>query len=167
MIFVIDDKDTGEKKIEIGVICESLHILSTLAFGIMLGSAMLVTHINGGYPNDNLIHRNFGSNNICLYFDYKPVIYFVPPMFLVVVTTYVFYASVLIKRAFLAWKEEKISKATRVFFNVCVFWRGFADILFILCFAVQPVDAQTLVLHTGPFTNLILGHFFYQVSTIG
>ena len=158
------DRKTGEELIQIGVVVESLHIIVSMAFGFMLLTAIVVTEVNGGYPSDNIIHRNFGSNNVCLYFDFKPVIYFIPPMFLLVIISYWTYAVALLFRSFIAWKENKISLGLRVFMNVCTVWRGVTDILFIICFAVQPVDHKTLVLHTGPFSNMILAHMFFQVG---
>ena len=161
------DRKTGEELIQIGLVVESLHVIVVMAFGFMLFIAIVLTEVNGGYPRDNIIHRNFGYNNLCLYFDSKPAIYISPPMFLLVTISYWTYAIAIMLRSFIAWKENKISLALRVFMNVCTIWRGVTEILFIICFAVQPVDHYTLVLHTGPFSNMVLAHMFFQVGNAG
>ena len=38
-----------------------------------------------GPPKDNIIYRNFGYNNMCLYFDYRPVGYISPALYNIVV----------------------------------------------------------------------------------
>ena len=71
-------------------------------------------------------------------------------------------ANMRVKIAFL---EEKISIHQKDFFYFCHSAFAFSTIFFLLVFAVQPLDHETFIVHTLPFSFHILGMVFNQVST--
>ena len=50
---------------------------------------------------DNLILRNFGSNNICLYFDYKPGVFINPPLFVISIILHWLYLKAIFYRVYI------------------------------------------------------------------
>ena len=53
---------------------------------------------NGGIPEDNIIKETFGANNVCLYFDFAPAIYVLPPLWTLVSIVVAFYCVASIYR---------------------------------------------------------------------
>ena len=64
----------------------------------------------------------------------------------------------------MALLEEEITNAQKNFFYFCHGFFSFGTIMFTLCFAVQPLDHESLMVHTLPFTLLIVAMVFNQVQ---
>ena len=67
-------------------------------------------------------------------------------------------------RAWIAYEEKKISKPFRLFCQFCYVNLAIAGLLFSLCFAVQPHDHESLIVHTGPFAYFTIALVMNQVS---
>ena len=134
----------------------------SFAFLVLL-AIVLTKLINGSFPEQNMIKEYFGANNICLYFDYEPVIYVLPPFWAITCVAVAFYCAASVYRYRIAWAEKKISHWQRKV--LCGISVGFfiATCGFSLCFAIQPTDHKTMLIHTLPFTNLI----FWQIMEQG
>ena len=68
-------------------------------------------------------------------------------------------------RAWIAYEEKKISKPFRLFCQICYVNLAIAGLLFSLCFAVQPHDHESLIVHTGPFAYFTIALVMNQVSS--
>ena len=117
---------------------------------------------NGQFPPDNPINRTFGSNNICLFFDFEPATYVLPPFWALICVVVSFYCVALIYRYRIAWAERKLSIMERKVLSMISLGYLAAVLGFSLCFAVQPGDHFTMWIHTLPFTNLILWQIISQ-----
>ena len=109
----------------------------------------------GGIPDDNIVQRNFGNKNICLYFDYEPVPYFAPALW---TTLLLFYQhAIVLLQLFefgLHGVKRKLPKSKGVF-SISVFvFLALGCMIFSLIFAVQPKDHLALIIHTSPFIVL-------------
>ena len=124
---------------------------------------VLTEFVHGGIPEDNMIKKTFGSNNICLYFDFPPAIYITPIFWTFVVVVVGFFCAASIYRYRIAWAEGKISTRARKILSAISFGYLWSTMCFSICLAIKPDDHFTMIIHTLPFTHLI----FWQIWESG
>ena len=96
---------------------------------------------------------------------FRPIPYVVPPLYNLCVLFMILYSTANCFRAWIAYEEKKISKPFRLFCQICYVNLAVAGLLFSLCFAVQPTDHESLIVHTGPFAYFTIALVMNQVST--
>merc|ERR1712066_841091 len=77
-----------DTRLKVELVVETLKLLSSGSFSFLVMLGIILTYAHGGFPKDNLIKKNFGSNNICLFFDFEPGIFVHPPLFVVSIVFY-------------------------------------------------------------------------------
>ena len=95
---------------------------------------------------------------------FRPIPYVVPPLYNLCVLFMILYSTANCFRAWIAYEEKKISKPFRLFCQICYVNLAVAGLLFSLCFAVQPTDHESLIVHTGPFAYFTIALVMNQVS---
>ena len=96
---------------------------------------------------------------------FRPIPYVVPPLYCLCVLFMILYSAANTFRAWIAYEEKKISKPFRLFCQICYVNLAIAGLLFSLCFAVQPHDHESLIVHTGPFAYFTIALVMNQVSS--
>ena len=94
---------------------------------------------------------------------FRPIPYVVPPLYCLCVLFMILYSAANTFRAWIAYEEKKISKPFRLFCQICYVNLAIAGLLFSLCFAVQPHDHESLIVHTGPFAYFTIALVMNQV----
>ena len=165
-----------EKALKIPVKVQALKLWTYLAFLALNIIAIICTFaVNGGIPETNVVKEVFGANMICLFYDFPPATYVLPPLWAVCVILGSFYCLTSIYRARLAQVENQITLGQRIFFNISSIGLAIAVIIFSICLAVQPdtddipnnpkpEDFPILKIHTYPFTNLMIWLVMEQVK---
>ena len=94
-----DEVDGNNKELHVRVVVQTLRLAAMSLFALMVALAIALTKIfNGGFPEDNIIKKSFGANNVCLYFDFAPALYVMPPLWCLVSIVVAFYCVASIYR---------------------------------------------------------------------
>lgn len=104
--------------------------------------------------------KNITNPFIC----FRPVPYVLPPLYAIILTLGILYVAASCFRAWIVYKEEKISNTERLFCQGCYLYLAWAGILFSISFAVQPIDHESTIMHTAPFTIFCVSLLMNQVS---
>ena len=83
---------------------------------------------------------------------FRPVPYVLPPLYAIILTLGILYVVASCFRAWIVYEEKKISNLERRFCQCCYAYLAWAGILFSISFAVQPLDHESTIMHTAPFT---------------
>jgi len=166
-----DDKGSGsikppERVLEFHLITEIFRLIVHLSFFFIIVLGMILTAIWGGIPNQNIIEDTFGNRQICLYFDFRPVPYVLPPIYGMILTFMILLGLTQSIRAWIAYEENKISNKLRLFLQICYLSLTSGGIIFTLCIAVQPEDHETLIVHTLPFSYFCITLVLNQIGFI-
>jgi len=146
------ENDPAEKEIKLQVVVETLRlVVHGFFFGLII-LGIILTWSWGGIPRDNMLTKVFGNMQICLYVDFRPVPYVVPPLYAIVLTFMILYAAASCFRAWIVFAENKISFWEQRICQGCYLYLAFCGILFSISFAVQPLDHESMIMHTLPFT---------------
>jgi len=154
-------KNGAEREIEISAVVEFYRFIfySWFFFIILIG----ITLTYGVTARENeefykVIEGVFGSVNICAYFDFPPATYFLPTLYSIQVILIYKYSFLSVFRAWVAKLENKISKCGFIMYFSSFIYFCISSIVFSTIFAVQPDpdDPKTILIHTLPFTNLII-----------
>ena len=175
-IWKVIDVSANNKAMEIQFNVQCLKMLTFVAFLVMNIVAIIITLAKyGGIPEPNIIKEALGANMICLFYDFPPATYVLPPLWAICVILGSFYCLTSIYRARLAQVENQITLGQRIFFNISSIGLAIAVIIFSICLAVQPdtddipnnpkpEDFPILKIHTYPFTNLMIWLVMEQVK---
>ena len=154
-------KKGAEREIEIAVVVEFYRFVfySWFFFIILIGIAL--TYGVTAKANEDfykVIEGVFGSVNICAYFDFPPSTYFLPALYSIQIILIYKYSFLSVFRAWVAKLEKKISKCGFILYLCSFIYFCVSSIVFSTIFAVQPNpdDPKTILIHTLPFTNLII-----------
>ena len=172
------DVSAADKKMEVQFNVQGGRVVTYSFFIVMNIIAIIITLAKyGGIPEPNIIKTALGANMICLFYDFPPATYVLPPFWAICVVFGTFYALTSVYRARLAQVENQITFGQRIFFNISSIGWAIALIVFSNCLAVQPYsefdpdnlkvkakDLALLKIHTYPFTNLMIWLVLEQVS---
>jgi len=162
-----DQADGKNRELHVRVVVQTLRLAAMSLFALLVVLAISLTKIfNGGIPEDNIIKKSFGANNVCLYFDFAPAIYVMPPLWSLVSIVVAFYCVASIYRYRIAWAEGKLTASFRKILSFISSGFILAVVGFSLCFAVQPRDHTRLIIHTLPFTHLIIWQILEQGAVV-
>ena len=93
------DVDANSKAMEFHFNVQWFKVLTYVAFLFMNIVAIICTYAGkGGIPEPNIIKTVFGANMICLFYDYPPATYVLPPLWAICVVLSTFYAVTSIYR---------------------------------------------------------------------
>jgi hypothetical protein len=158
-----------EKEIEFSVVVEFFRFIFYCWFLAIVVVGMALTY--GVTAKENkmfyeVIEGVFGSVNICAYFDFAPSTYVLPVMYAIEIMLIYKYSALSIFRAWIAKLENKISGLALCLYSCTFLYFCISACLFSLIFAVQPNphDPKTILIHTIPFTNLILSLTLMQIA---
>ena len=162
-------KNGGEREIEISVVVEFYRFLFYTWFFLITLIGIALTYGVTAKENDDfykVIEGVFGSVNVCAYFDFPPSTYILPAFYSIQVILIYKYSFLSIFRAWVAKLENKISKCGFVLYLFCFAYFCFSGIVFSTIFAVQPNPdhPETILIHTLPFTNLIIALNLLQIA---
>ena len=75
-----------EKSLKIPVKVQALKLGTYVAFLVLNIIAIICTFaVNGGIPEPNVVKEAFGANMICLFYDFPPASYILPPFWAICV----------------------------------------------------------------------------------
>ena len=77
------DGTQGVIKLELSV--DSLRFATFGSFTCLLILGVILTNIWGGIPDNSVLERILGNKNVCLYFDFRPIPYVIPPLYCITV----------------------------------------------------------------------------------
>ena len=180
MWWKVVDVSAADKKMEVQFNVQGGRVVTYSFFIVMNIIAIIITLAKyGGIPEPNIIKTALGANMICLFYDFPPATYVLPPFWAICVVFGSFYALTSVYRARLAQVENQITFGQRIFFNISSIGWAIALIVFSNCLAVQPYsefdpnnlkvkaeDLALLKIHTYPFTNLMIWLVLEQVSDL-
>ena len=176
------DVSAADKKMEVQFNVQGGRVVTYSFFIVMNIIAIIITLAKyGGIPEPNIIKTALGANMICLFYDFPPATYVLPPFWAICVVFGTFYVLTSVYRARLAQVENQITFGQRIFFNISSIGWAIALIVFSNCLAVKPYselkftddnkpfpplakDLALLKIHTYPFTNLMIWLALEQVS---
>ena len=156
-----------DSELHVQVVVQTLRLVAMSLYALMVVLSITLTKIfYGQFPQDNIIKKTFGANNICLYFDFPPTTYIMPPLWSLTCIIVALYCAASIYRYHVAWTEGKLSGILRKTLSIITLGYLCATLVFSLCFAIQPKDHVHLILHTLPFTHFILWQILEQGSWV-
>ena len=163
-----------EREIEISVVVEFFRFLFYLWFVMIVGVGITVTYgvtavsmkTAGNETFYEVIEGVFGSVNICAFFDFPPATYILPTMYAILLLLLYQYAIVSVLRAWMALEENKITQKEFVIYTYAFLYFALSAAMFSTIFAVQPNpgNPDTIIIHTLPFTNLIIALTVLQIA---
>lgn len=158
-----------EREIECSVVVELFRFIFYCWFLIIIGVGMALTHGITVKDNPNfyeIIEGVFGSVNVCAYFDFPPATYVLPVMYAIQIMFIYQYSVLSVFRAWIAKLENKISNFELWIYSSAFLYFCFSASLFAVIFAVQPNphDPKTILIHTIPFTNIIISLSLLQIA---
>ena len=160
-------KEGNETKIRIFTIVEVFRFAYLLYFSLIM---VLVVSITSAFVKEGfkeIMTSLTGFINICSYFDFPPTTYVVPSFYAIFPTIVFLYAITFVFRAWISCKENKISQASLILYMCVYLYLFLSAAFFATTFAIQPsLDdlPKTYILHTAPFTNLIISFNLVQIA---
>lgn len=148
-------KEADRVKASINV--EGARSLIYVFFYVVVGTGMTLTSLYESVDfDDNIVLTYFGTNNICVNFDYPPSTYVLPSLWAVCNFVYVVERTAALTRLWLCCEHRHIASWEFQLIRFLIVYQIFSGWFFSTIFAVQPHDLHTLRIHTIPFTNLIV-----------
>ena len=156
-----------ERELEVSVVVEFFRFLFHLWFCVIVIVGMTLTHgitakrMKTAGKNEtygDVIEKLFGSVNVCAFFDFPPSTYILPTMYAILLLLLYQYAIVSVFRAWIALLENKIPKYKFCLYCAAFVYFAISAAIFSTIFAVQPdpENVTSILVHTLPFTNLII-----------
>ena len=160
-------KNGREKELEVAVVVEFFRFLFYLWFFVIVIVGMVLTHgitakrMEAAGKNEtygDVIEKLFGSVNVCAFFDFPPSTYILPTMYAILLLLLYQYAILSVFRAWIALLEDKITRYKFILYCGAFAYFAISAAIFSTIFAVQPdpKDVTSILVHTLPFTNLII-----------
>ena len=163
-----------EREIEISVVVEFFRFLFYLWFVMIVAVGISLTYgvtavsmkTAGNETFYEIIEGVFGSVNICAFFDFPPATYVLPTMYAILLLLLYQYAIVSVFRAWMALEENKITQKEFLIYTYAFLYFALSAAVFSTIFAVQPDPGNpaTIIIHTLPFTNLIIALTVLQIA---
>ena len=163
-----------ERELEISVVVEFFRFLFYLWFVMIVAVGISLTYgvtavsmkTAGNETFYEVIEGVFGSVNICAFFDFPPATYILPTMYAILLLLLYQYSIVSVFRAWMALLENKITQKEFVFYTYAFLYFALSAAVFSTIFAVQPDPGNpaTIIIHTLPFTNLIIALTVLQIA---
>ena len=163
-----------EREIEISVVVEFFRFLFYLWFVMIVVVGISLTYgvtavsmkTAGNETFYEVIEGVFGSVNICAFFDFPPATYVLPTMYAILLLLLYQYAIVSVFRAWMALEENKITQKEFLIYTYAFLYFALSAAVFSTIFAVQPDPGNpaTIIIHTLPFTNLIIALTVLQIA---
>ena len=158
-----------EREIEFSVVVEFFRFIFYTWFVIIVITGIALTYGVTIKTNETFyetIEGVFGSVNICAFFDFPPSTYFLPAMYAIQLLIIYQYSFLSVFRAWIARLENKISNLAFLSYSGTFLYFCLSAALFSTIFAVQPnpKEPNTVIIHTLPFTNLIIALTSLQIA---
>ena len=163
-----------ERELEISVVVEFFRFLFYLWFVMIVAVGISLTYgvtavsmkTAGNETFYEIIEGVFGSVNICAFFDFLPATYILPTMYAILLLLLYQYAIVSVFRAWMALEENKITQKEFLIYTYAFLYFALSAAVFSTIFAVQPDPGNpaTIIIHTLPFTNLIIALTVLQIA---
>ena len=163
-----------ERELEISVVVEFFRFLFYLWFVMIVVVGISLTYgvtavsmkTAGNETFYEVIEGVFGSVNICAFFDFPPATYVLPTMYAILLLLLYQYAIVSVFRAWMALEENKITQKEFLIYTYAFLYFALSAAVFSTIFAVQPDPGNpaTIIIHTLPFTNLIIALTVLQIA---
>ena len=163
-----------ERELEISVVVEFFRFLFYLWFVMIVAVGISLTYgvtavsmkTAGNETFYEIIEGVFGSVNICAFFDFPPATYVLPTMYAILLLLLYQYAIVSVFRAWMALEENKITQKEFLIYTYAFLYFALSAAVFSTIFAVQPDPGNpaTIIIHTLPFTNLIIALTVLQIA---
>ena len=160
-------RNGNEREINLFVVVETFRFIFYLWFLLVIIVGILLTLTLSYNPEyKKIIRKIFGSINVCVFFDYPPATYVLPSLYAVWPVIVFQYAVLSIFRAWISMEERHIAKFSFVLYSVSFIYFWISSAIFSTSVAVQPDlgKPETVMLHTLPFTNLVLSLTFLQLA---
>ena len=160
-------RNGNEREINLFVVVETFRFIFYLWFLLVIIVGILLTLTLSYEPEyKKIIRKLFGSINVCVFFDYPPATYVLPSLYAVWPVIVFQYAILSIFRAWISMEERHITKFSFVLYSVSFIYFWISSAIFSTSVAIQPVleKPETVMLHTLPFTNLVLSLTFLQLA---
>ena len=157
----------NEREINLFVVVETFRFIFYLWFLLVMVVGILLTLTLSYVPEyKKIIRKLFGSINVCVFFDYPPATYVLPSLYAVWPVIVFQYAILSIFRAWISMEERHITKCSFVLYSVSFIYFWISSAIFSTSVAIQPVleKPETVLLHTLPFTNLVVSLTFLQLA---
>ena len=163
-----------ERELEISVVVEFFRFLFYLWFVMIVAVGISLTYgvtavsmkTAGNETFYEIIEGVFGSVNICAFFDFPPATNVLPTMYAILLLLLYQYAIVSVFRAWMALEENKITQKEFLIYTYAFLYFALSAAVFSTIFAVQPDPGNpaTIIIHTLPFTNLIIALTVLQIA---
>lgn len=155
-----------EREISLFVVVEVLRFIFYLWFVVIIITGVTLTI---GFVDEEFkttITSVFGSLNVCAFFDFPPSTYILPTLYAIQLVVIYQYSIVSVFRAWIAKEEKKISGASLCLYVGAFIYFAFSAAVFSTIFAIQPDPKHpvTVLIHTIPFTNLIISLTVLQIA---
>ena len=158
-----------EREIELTVVVELFRFIFYAWFCLTVLIGVALTY--GFTVKENkdfvkIIEGVFGSVNVCAFFDFPPATYVLPTMYSIQMILIYKYSFCSIFRAWIARLENKISGFAFFFYSSAFAYFFVSALVFSTIFAVQPDpnNPNTILIHTVPFTNLVIALTILQIA---
>ena len=148
----------GDGQTNIVIIPEAFRMWFYFGFLSLTALAYIVGNKWGGVDvNDNPILNNFGSNNMCIYYDNAPFSLFSTTLYVPIAFSALLYVFLDYYRVYDSYIDKEISKGFWIFYSSFTFYEVIAFILSIQFTATTPYES--LYIHTIPYVMLCYAFF--------
>lgn len=148
-------REEDSAKVHVNV--EGLRTLIYFLFYVIVATGVFLTLLFSELDfEDNIVLTYFGTNNICVFFDYPPASYVLPFLWAITCFVMVVERFCALVGVWLSHVAKHISRAEYAIVTLAIFYQILSFWFFSTIFAVQPHDLHTLRIHTVPYTNLVL-----------
>ena len=155
-----------ETEINLFVVVEMFRFLFYLWFVLIMIVGILLTILFTKEDYSAIIKMIFGSVNVCVFFDFPPATYVLPSLYALWPIIVFQYTIVSIFRAWIATEENKMSRCAFILYSMAFVYFSLSSAIFATSLAVQPSleNPETIMLHTLPFTNLVMALTCLQIA---
>lgn len=156
----------GKREISLFVVVEMFRCIFYVWFVLLVivGATLTKAFVDEDYKKT--VTSVFGSLNVCAYFDFPPSTYVLPTLYAIQLVLIYQYSIVSVFRAWIAKEENEISDVSFILYSCVFVYVSLSAAIFSTIFAVQPdlKNPHTVLIHTIPFTNLIVALTVLQIT---
>lgn len=149
---------------------ERFRLYAYATFAAVIGTSIVLTKNFADLPEETIIKKVFGYNNVCVYFDYPPASYVVPPMWAMFILLWLCYGVTWSMRVGMKRDAGLLSKCASNTMQALTVFECISALYSIMVHVSKPFLEKDhvlgLAMHMHPFTIFIVALFTNSLKNV-
>lgn len=149
---------------------ERFRLYAYATFAAVIGTSIVLTKNFADLPEETIIKKVFGYNNVCVYFDYPPASYVVPPMWVMFLLLWLCYGVTWSIRVGMKRDAGLLSKCASNTMQALTVFECISALYSIMVHVNKPFLEKDhvfgLAMHMHPFTIFVVALFTNSLKNV-